>query len=160
MRQRIAHGAEIDAVTSQELRDALSPQDGKQFGFTSVESVLIGNFNKPEPVLMVVPPMRRLRVTRVGIGNDALVIAAATWTKLCQSNEGRLAGSLQNNGANPLTYYLAEVDDINLNGHSNRPSGVLNPGGSSWDFRWSKHLWGGDVTVFSALGTTIAWGEL
>jgi hypothetical protein len=158
-RFRIHNGSEIETMTLEELQGVLRPADGRRDGWTGVKDVVVGDFDHPEPVLMVVPPVRRVRVTRHGYGSDDLAVTSTTPILLVQQNEGRLGGWIVNYGVGGLFIYLANIDDLQGQEQHNRPALYLEPGGGSWDFGLTNCLWGGSVSIAAAANTVIAWGE-
>lgn len=154
MKQRIVHGAEIDTVTPTELANELAKRRA------NVEIALGGGTQ--ERLVEDIPLLgtdRQILSYRRGRGSDNLVIAAAVVTELCQEDPRRLAGNIQNIGANPVTIYLARQADVQVNISSVIVAGQLAAGGSGiWDFTLSKRVWCGPVCLFSTLGTTVIWG--
>lgn len=98
-----------------------------------------------------------------GGGSDNFVLPANTFTKLCAARPGRLAGTVQNIGANPCLAYLAPLNDITRQGAQGSINGFIvgfiAANGGAFDFKLTNDCWGGPVTVWSLLGTTLVWGE-
>jgi len=166
-RQRIVHGAMIDTVTPDELSQALrgsQDQDdgtrGRQSGYSGLYDVVIGDFDHPEPVLLVSPPARRLRITRHGGGGEAIAVGA-TIQQLLPYNEGRMGLEIVNYGAAALFVYLASLNVLQGAGPFTCPCLWLSSGGGSWDGEFAEGLWGGSICAKAASGTTtIALAEL
>lgn len=156
MKQQVRHGAELDFVTPDEIRELLV--QGRGDGYSGVFDVLVGDFQGPEPVLMVNPPYRRLRVSRGGNGTDAFAVPAAAAgvapTLVLPSNEGRLGGQIVNKGASPCFIYLGEVADVQGSERSGRGALWLSALGGSWDFEISSMVWGGTISAAGDGGAT------
>jgi hypothetical protein len=150
MKQEIKHGAILDALTLDELRGLV----GRDKGFSGIYDVVAGDFQGPEPVLLTNPPVRRLRVTRSGIGAEAVAVAAGVASQVLLSNEGRLGGQITNRGASPVFIYLSNAADLTVGEQHNRPTLWLTPGGGSWDFTISGIVWGGSVWAAGDGGAT------
>jgi len=163
MRQRIMHGATIDMVTPEEMEAMLNPREpgdrGRDQGYSGLYDVVMGDFDHPEPVLLVSPPARRLRITRHAHGGPAMTVTQAPMLIL-GSNEGRMGLTIVNYGTNNLFLYLGALDDV-IGGAQ---MGVLwlKAGGGSWDGEFSEGLWGGNVVgaADNAAGTTITLCEV
>jgi len=161
--QRIMHGATLDFVTPDEMVKILNPEapgnQGRENGYSGLYDVVMGDFDHPEPVLLVSPPARRLRITRHAHGAPAMAVTQ-TPMQILGSNEGRMGLEIVNYGANNLFLYLGNLDDV-IGGAQ---MGVLwlKSGGGAWDGEFSEGLWGGNIVgaADNAAGTTIALCEV
>src|SRR5215472_4604003 len=141
-KQKIMHGGTIDVLTPQEMERILHPPDdgtrGRFQGYSSLFDVVMGDFDHPEPVLLVSPPARRLRITRHPHGGDTINVTT-TPSLLVASNEGRMALEVVNYGANPCFLYLTNLDDLVIGGST---PGALWLGGSggAWDGEFAEAL--------------------
>lgn len=163
MRQRIMHGGMIDVATPDEIEAMLNPPDignrGRERGYSGLYDVVMGDFDHPEPVLLVSPPARRLRITRHAHGGPAVTVTQAPMP-IVTANEGRMGLEVVNYGANNLFLYLGALDDV-IGGAQ---LGViwLRSAGGSWDGELSEGLWGGNIcgAADNAAGTTISLCEI
>jgi hypothetical protein len=158
MKQRIMHGATIDAATPEEiqamLHDPVAEGDrGRATGYSGLYDVVMGDFDHPEPVLLVSPPARRLRITRHGGGGEAIPVAA-TIGSLLTANEGRMGLEIVNYGANNCFLYLTGLQELRGPGPFTCPVLWLAKGGGAWDGEFSEGLWGGNVCAKADTGTT------
>lgn len=158
-RQRVHPGGELDIPTPEELAEVFSKP---------YERVILslGASNAVEEVHDDVPARGIRSIATAyqrGGGSDNFVVPVATFTKLCDPRPGRLAGTIQNVGVNPCFIYLAplvEVQRIGAQGSINGfIVGYVGANGGSFDFKLTNDCWGGPVTVYSQLGTTLVWGE-
>jgi len=154
MRQRIMHGAEIDVVTPDELAAALAQRRANV-----VLGMGGGATERLSEDLPIRGTLRQITSYHRGRGADNLILAAGVFTQLCEADPARVAGNVQNTGANSLYVYGALVRDINA------PFGAVTQclcgyiaASGAWDFTWSNDVWCGPVTLYSALGTSITWG--
>lgn len=158
-KQRVHPGGELDIPTPEELAEVFR---------TPYERVIIslGAANAVEEIHDDIPAKGIRSIATAfqrGAGSDNFVVAANVFTELCPRRAGRLAGTIQNIGANPCLAYLAPLNEVKRQG----PQGTINgfivgyiaPGGGSFDFKLTNDCWGGPVTVWSLLGTTLVWGE-
>lgn len=92
-------------------------------------------------------------------GSDNLVVAAATFQDVTDTDIRRVGGSLINTGSNPMYVYLQYARELVQQGfgHVQGFAGYLAANGA-WDFKISNEVWKGPVAVYSVLGTTGAWG--
>jgi hypothetical protein len=164
VRQRIIHGKELDFATPEEIAALINeppaPGDrGREAGYSGLFDVVIGDFDHAEPVLLVSPPARRLRITRHAHGGPAIAVTQAPMSLLI-ANEGRMGITIVNYGANNLFLYLGALDDV-IGGAQ---MGVLwlKSGGGSWDGSFTEGLWGGNVcgAADNVAGTTISLCEV
>lgn len=129
----------------------------------NVLQIAVGDFERRESALYDFPAgmgghTKRLIVPRIGTGGQFAV--PTTVTELCHQNEGRLGGTVVNNGAFPCRLFLATSGDIGGVGAApsgqslNRASIWLNSGGGSWDFRFANVLYGGSVCAVGLGGAT------
>lgn len=152
-RQRIAHGAEIDVVTPEELAIAMARRRGR------VRLALGGDkqerLNEDFPVVgfdTIVTSWNR------GTGGDNFTVPANEVVALCKHNPRRIAGSVQNIGANPVYVYLGVVTDVIPGNTTSMICGYMASGGE-FNFKLTDDVWAGPVSVWSSLGSTLVWGE-
>lgn len=152
MRQRIAHGAAIDALTAEEAAEIFAQPR---------ENVVLGLGGGVIEEIMDDMPMRgtRRQITsyRRGTGGDNFIVPAAKLILLTDYDAARIAGTLMNVGANPVLVYLAQTADVQVGNATVVVAASLNTSGS-WDFKLSNDVWCGPVSVYSTLGTTLVWG--
>lgn len=164
MKQKIVAGKEIDVVTPEELAEVFT---------RPFERVIytLGGADSVEEVHDDIPTKGTRSIATAfqrGAGSDNLVIQAATFTEVCSFRPGRLAGTVQNIGSNPAFTYLAPLTYVRRLAAS--PAGpvptingvivgFLAAGTGVFDFKLTNEVWGGPVTVWSLLGTTLVWGE-
>jgi hypothetical protein len=157
-KQRIMHGATIDAATPAEvqaiMRDPVAVGDRERaVGYAGLYDVVLGDFDHPEPVLLVSPPARRLRITRHGGGGEAIPVTNVIGP-LVTPNEGRMGLEVVNYGANNCFLYLVAMSGLIGSGPFTCPVLWLKSGGGSWDGEFSEGLWGGSVCAKTDTGTT------
>jgi hypothetical protein len=105
----------------------------------------------------IVGSLRLVTSYRRGTGGDNFVVPAAQVVKLCQHDPARIAGNLQNIGANPLFVYLGVPADV-VQGNATSMVCLFLAANGIWDFKLSNDVWCGPVSLFSTLGTTVVWG--
>jgi len=165
MRQRIVHGAVVDIATPEEIANIVNePRDpgdrGREQGYSALYDVVMGDFDHPEPVLLVSPPARRLRITRHGGGGEAIAVGT-TISQLLLPNEGRMGLSIVNYGTPNVFVYLASPNVLQGSGPFTCPVLWLKGGGGSWDGEFAEGLWGGSVCVKGdAAGGVLAVAEV
>lgn len=149
MKQRIVHGAEIDAVTKDEIADLLrdfASSDHVAFGGDSIERT-----QRDWPVK---GHKRQIRVNASrGTDNFTVPAGANVYTDLLPEEHGRGGVSLVNIGANPCFVYLADAQTARDRAGA-IAAGYMAAGGT-WDGEISDWLWVGPVSVRSVLGTTL-----
>jgi hypothetical protein len=157
-KQRIFHGGTVDVVTPEEMAEILASQQPNLIigmGGSEIEEV--------QPDLPVKGTLTQLTSFNRGDGSDNFVVSAAAFIQLCLHNPRRIAGTVQNIGANPCYFYLAtlaKLTNTQFGAVSQVAVGYINGGGSgNWDFKLSNEVWKGPVCVYSPLGTTLVWGE-
>jgi hypothetical protein len=156
-RQRIAHGAEIEVPSLEELAEVLADRD---------PNIIIGMGGDVKERMLDDVPMKGT-VTQVtsflrGNGSDNFVVPVAAFVQLCKHNVSRIAGTIQNIGANPAYVYLASLDrlaPLNFGAINGIIVGYLAASGGVFDFKLTNDVWKGPVSVYSVLGTTLVWGE-
>ena len=155
-KQTIRHGATIDTLTPEELAEIFDkPRPNVVLGLGGGEVERLDEDT----------PMRgtRRQITSISRneGSDNFPVAAATFVELCRHNPGRIAGSIVNVGTNPVYVYLAPIARLQAVGFGAATvfTGYLTPNGS-FDFKLTNDVWCGPVTVYSVLGTTLAWGVI
>lgn len=157
--QRVHPGGTLDIPTPEELAQVFS---------RPYERVVLslGAAGQIEKIIDDVP-VKGLRTLATawsrGGGSDNFIVPPAAMTQLCDFREGRLAGTIQNIGANPCFVYLAPLTDLARRGAQGSINGVIvgfmAANGGSFDFKLTNDVWGGPVCVYSVLGTTLVWGE-
>lgn len=158
-KQTVIPGQSIDVPTAEELAEV--------FRDPYVRVILsLGAADSIEEIHNDIPTkgVRSLTTSwRRGGGSDNFVVPAAQFVQLCDYRPGRLAGTIQNVGANPCFAYLAPVQDVRRVGAQGTINGFIvgymASGGGNFDFKLTNDVWGGPVTVYSVLGTTLVWGE-
>lgn len=146
-------GGQIDAVTPDELAAALAERrTNVVFGLGGGKTE---RMNEDSPMKGT---LRQITSYNRGQGNDNFVLAANTLTKLCDHNPTRIAGNIQNIGANPVFLYLGEGNNVIPGANGSVFTGYLAAGGS-FDFKLTNDCWCGPVWLYSVLGTTLVWGE-
>lgn len=157
-KQRIVHGGTLNVATPEEVAAIVNePRDvgdrGRESGYSALYDVVMGDFDHPEPVLLVSPPARRLRITRHGGGGDTLV-ATTTISQALAYNEGRMGLIMVNYGTNNMFVYLCQLEQLGGPGPFTVPTLWLKAGGGSWDGEFAEGLWGGSVCVKADAATT------
>lgn len=151
-KQRIVHGAMIDTVTPDELAAQLATRR------TNVVFALGGGpSDRLDEDMPMRGTLRQVTSYRRGGGGDNFIVPADQVIQLCNYDPARIAGTLQNIGANPLMVYLAQPENVIQGNATVTVVGYLGQYGD-WDFVLSKDVWCGPVSLWSQLGTTVAWG--
>lgn len=150
-KQTIKHGAELDFVTPDELKQIMQ---GREAGHSGLFDVIVGDFSVPAPELLTSPPAKRLRITKQGSGGDAVPVLAASVSLVLQRNEGRMGGQIVNYGAFPCFLYLGQLADLATGEIHNRPAMWVSASGGTWDFQLSSLIWGGTVCAQAIGGDT------
>lgn len=166
MRQRIIAGGTLDIATPEEVATLVQESRplgdrGRAEGYSGLYDVVMGDFDHPEPVLLVSPPARRLRITRHGAGGEAIQVAS-TISQILLPNEGRMGLEIVNYGANNLFVYLTNINNLQGPGPFTCPVLWLKSAGGAWGGEFSEGLWGGSVCAKAdnVAGTTIALAEI
>lgn len=156
MKQRIMHGSTIDAVTPEELAEALAKSDPNVIfglGGGTIEEV---NLDSP-----MKGTLRQITSFDRGSGSDNFIVPAAAFTDLVDFDPSRIAGTIQNIGAGACYVYMnyaARCKRFGFGEVSGVPVGYLVGNGGTWDFKLSNDVWCGPVCVYSTPGTTLVWG--
>lgn len=158
-RQRVHPGGELDIPTPEELAEVFAKPYERVI-------VSLGAASGIEEVHNDVPAkgIRTIATSFArGGGSDNYPVVANTFQELCPRRIGRLAGTIQNIGTNPCLAYLGTVDQVKRIGPQGAINGIIvgfiAANGGAFDFKLTNDCWGGPVTVWSALGTTLVWGE-
>ena len=145
MRQKIVHGAIVDAATPDELAEILEAvqQLDTDIVFIDTDSPnaqrqYLEHFPVPTHARVIVP--RRPSGGQIAVDQNGQILVPA--------NKARLGGQLTNIGANPAFIYLGTSYDPGAG------TGWLASGGGNWDFEISDKLWAGAVFAQCAAGLT------
>jgi hypothetical protein len=165
VRQRVTPGGMLDIATTEEIQvimEEAQPRGdrGRESGYSGLYDVVMGDFDHPEPVLLVSPPARRLRITRHGGGGEAITVTTAISSVLAY-NEGRMGLTIVNYGANNVFLYLSNINNLQGPGPFTVPVIWLKSAGGSWGGAFSEGLWGGSVCAkCDAATSTLAVAEI
>lgn len=152
MRQRIAHGSVIDAVTTEELQQIL-----KEFSRAGHYALGADTIERDLRDWPVEGHDRRIAVNRSHGGEIAL--GANAYVDVVPQENGRGGISISNIGANPCFIYLTDANKVSQQNGVGVPTRYL-PAGAIWEGEISKETWIGPISVKSVLGTTIVWGAI
>ena len=153
--QKIIPGAKLGAMTTDELVIELAKQRTR-----IVLAMGGGPQERLDDNIPLPGTVRQVTSYKRGTGSDGLAIAAAQFVQLVQPDPARIAGNLQNIGANPLFAYMMAKNEIPAQQQGTITSVLCAylAANGSWDFTISKDVWCGPVTLYSPLGTTVVWG--